>query len=431
MIAHFWIRVSRSRGRASAALMVIAILAGCDITHVASPNVVTPSQFQNDTGALTLRAGAIAAFAQAYSDQIVMAGLLSDELTDLTGSFKADQRIIATNGSLGSNYPYDELSGARINALLAIHALELYSPSSRPQIAELFAYLGNVEVFFAENMCSGVPLGVLVAGNPSYGKTLSRQQLLQRALADLDSASHFSAANDSIANLARIARARALLDSNLDLASRAAQVADSVGEGFAYSTSYGNIPNQQNTVFGALNLRGVASLSDREGINGLDFISANDPRVPRDSLGPGRFGILSDSSVSAPIKLASWIEARLIRAEADLHAGNASAWLADLNALRGDSATTGVPGLMPLADPGSSNARIDLMFRERAFWLFGSGHRQGDLRRLVRQYKRQTESVFPTGQYRNGPQRYGTDVVFVPFGESNNPNFAGCFDRLP
>jgi hypothetical protein len=35
-------------------------------------------------------------------------------------------------------------------------------------------------------------------------------------------------------------------------------------------------------------------------------------------------------------------------------------------------------------DPGTANARVDLMFRERAFSLFGTSHRVGDLRRLSR-----------------------------------------------
>ena len=44
--------------------------------------------------------------------------------------------------------------------------------------------------------------------------------------------------------------------------------------------------------------------------------------------------------------------------------------------------------LAALADPGTPAAREDLMFRERAFWLFGTGHRLGDMRRMIRQYGR-------------------------------------------
>ena len=64
-------------------------------------------------------------------------------------------------------------------------------------------------------------------------------------------------------------------------------------------------------------------------------------------------------------------------------------------------------------------------------WL--TGHRLGDMRRLIRQYSRTESTVFPTGAllYR-ASDSYGTDVNFVvPFAERNNPNFKGCTDRNP
>jgi hypothetical protein len=70
------------------------------------------------------------------------------------------------------------------------------------------------------------------------------------------------------------------------------------------------------------------------------------------------------------------------------------------------------------------------MFSERAFWFFATGHRLGDLRRLVRQYGRAAESVFPTGAYFKGGT-YGPDVNLpIPFDELNNPLAqSGCLDR--
>jgi hypothetical protein len=72
----------------------------------------------------------------------------------------------------------------------------------------------------------------------------------------------------------------------------------------------------------------------------------------------------------------------------------------------------------------------DFHFAERAFWLWGTAHRLGDLRRLVRQYGRGSESVFPTGPYFKAGSTYGTDMNLpVPIEEQNNPNFSGCIDR--
>ena len=61
-----------------------------------------------------------------------------------------------------------------------------------------------------------------------------------------------------------------------------------------------------------------------------------------------------------------------------------------------------------LATPANQKAAIDLYFREKAFWLFSRGTRLGDLRRLVRQYKRTQDNVFPTGTFHEkGARRTG------------------------
>jgi hypothetical protein len=77
---------------------------------------------------------------------------------------------------------------------------------------------------------------------------------------------------------------------------------------------------------------------------------------------------------------------------------------------------------------------VDQLFRERAFWMFSTGHRTGDLRRLIRQYSRAANTVFPTGQWHKGGN-YGVDVtVPLPQAELNNPNLPGttstCIDRV-
>ena len=65
----------------------------------------------------------------------------------------------------------------------------------------------------------------------------------------------------------------------------------------------------------------------------------------------------------------------------------------------------------------------DLHFSERAFWMFSTGHRLGDLRRLVRQYERNADSVLPWGDYHRGGT-YGSDVNLpIPIAEAFNPNF--------
>jgi hypothetical protein len=124
------------------------------------------------------------------------------------------------------------------------------------------------------------------------------------------------------------------------------------------------------------------------------------------------------------VTIVSGVEARLIEAEAQLRAGNAAGALTTLNALRAatGAGSGGVAGLAPLTDAGAADARINQLFRERAFWLFGRGHRVGDLRRLIRQYNRPANTVFPTGAWHKSGN-YGSDVTIpVPLAEQNNPN---------
>ena len=104
---------------------------------------------------------------------------------------------------------------------------------------------------------------------------------------------------------------------------------------------------------------------------------------------------------------------------------NNPAYLTTLNDLRANYS----PTLPALTDPATQAAREDMLFRERAFWLFGRGNRLGDLRRLIRQYGRPANSVFPTGAYVKGGN-YGTDVNFpMVQAEQNNPAFSSCIDR--
>jgi hypothetical protein len=82
-----------------------------------------------------------------------------------------------------------------------------------------------------------------------------------------------------------------------------------------------------------------------------------------------------------------------------------------------------------LPAPATKDEAVTLFFREKAFWTFSRGQRVGDLRRMIRQYGRTQDKVFPVGQHYKGGN-YGTDVNFpVPDAERVNPQFTGCLDR--
>ena len=103
--------------------------------------------------------------------------------------------------------------------------------------------------------------------------------------------------------------------------------------------------------------------------------------------------------------VADGIEARLIEAELQLRNTDYSGMTTTLNDLRAGADI----GLDDLGEPGTQAEAEDLLFSERAFWLFATGHRLGDMRRLIRQYDRTEDEVFPSGTYIKGGS-YGTDV---------------------
>ena len=92
--------------------------------------------------------------------------------------------------------------------------------------------------------------------------------------------------------------------------------------------------------------------------------------------------------------LATGLEAALIVAESQLQAGQTNAWATSLNALRQSAPALLASGEAIDSLPSDSTTlasttmQVDVMFRERAFWLYLTGHRLSDMRRLIRQYHR-------------------------------------------
>jgi hypothetical protein len=407
----------------------LVAVGGCaDLTRVTDPAIVQPSDLDNPSGALALQAGALSRLFQYFSQASFTTGLLADEFYATpadAGNYPEDARDLSVTTTNGTPFRLEE---ARVDALIAIAQLKRYAPSPASSIGELYALVAATEVFFTESLCNGVPVATVSGTTATYGPTLSRSQLIAQALEDLDSAAAYSTQSDSIANLAAVLHARILLDSG-DVPS-AARVVATVPITFVYTAQLDDTTSENNVYVNITGQR--ASTSDREGINGLPFVSTQDPRLPTVAI-PSSSGTLyipaNANSGSAPLVLASGVEVQLVVAEAELAAHNATAWASTLNALR----ASGLAGPMtPLPADSTTSAspatQLLVMFRERAFWLFGTGHRLGDLRRLVRQYGLPVEGVFPTGLYEGGPATYGTSVLW-PIAAGTG--YSGCTDTNP
>jgi hypothetical protein len=417
-------------------------LGACDsILEVNDPDIVTDAG--SAAGAVALKNGVILRFNQAMDGSgdapdgfFLLGGLLADEWRS-GDTFEqrntTDFRVVnVTNSFLPTIFR--SASRVRNEGAAAIAALRQYSPTPATNIGQVYALIAFVENQFGEFFCNGIPFSDIVDGNIVFGTAVSYDSAFRRAANHADSALAFVAGADSarIKAFAQLIKGRALLNRNQPAAAATAVAA--VPTSFQYLSTH-----SVNSTDNVLWLQGISLrryvMGDNEGTNGLNFISANDPRVPtffptlKNSFDNTLQNVVAPNiwvNRTDPVVIASGIEARLIEAEAALRAGDNVGFIAKLNVAR---ATRN--DLPPLADPGTQTAREDLLFRERAFWLFSTGHRLGDLRRLIRQYGRNSESIFPTGAWFKGGV-YGSDVNFpVPFSENNNPNFTQCTDRAP
>lgn len=411
----------------------LAVLAGCDsLTSVDAPDVIEPTSLETPEGALALRAGALRRFDELYGSGLTegivgASGLVTDELVSGETTLRSDTDA-RREVDLAITGWWTTLGTARQAIVQAIPYMLQYQPAQGARTGQLFSLLGMTEVLVGENACSGATLSRAAGGQPVYGASLTTAQVFDSALVHFDSAVTLSADSAGPLNLALIGRGRTLL--NLGRFDEAAAAVATVPTEFVYHAEFGDAA-QQNSTFSGVQLD--AGVADRQGTNGLDYVTGADPRVPtqfRNIADDGvtqMYGFTPYATTASPIVVASGREARLIEAEAALRAGDAPGWLGALNALRAGF----TPALAPLVDPSDEAARVDLMFRERAFWLFLTAHRLGDLRRLITQYGRAPDAVFPTGTYKDGVAYGSATYLALPTEETFNPNFTGCDAGVP
>jgi len=438
---------ARGAGRlvlAGALAIGVAACSSEEILDVPDIDVATPESVAGVAALSTVLSGAIGDFAVAYSGsagtdgQISISALFTDELqwaetfpTRQEVDIRSIQPVNATMDPI-----FRSLQRARTSAGRAAGAFARFGPAA-PGYAEALNLEGTVYNLAGENYCSGVPFSELVDGQSVFGAGLPRDSAFTRAVVRADSAlkvlgSATAAAAATQRAFAQTVRGRALL--NLGQFAAAAAAVATVPSTFQYQVFHSeNSGRQHNGLFALVYEGRRFTVGEREGINGLPFRSEQDSRVPNvrgaESLATGFDGTTplflqqKYPTRSTAVTVANGTEARLIEAEASLRGGNFAAALTILNTLRTGAELSG------LADPGTAASRENLLFRERAYWLWLTSHRLGDMRRLVRQYGRGAETVFPTGPFFKGGT-YGTDVNFpIPFDESNNPSFTGCIDR--
>jgi len=439
------------RGVLVAATAVVAA-AGCsptDVLSVTDPDIVNPGDVQSEAGANAVRLGALARLNAATSGDeslFLLGGLFADEWINgdsFAARWDIDRRSMTQENSfiLPANRV---LHRARIGAQQAVELLQEFAPNAPAwQIAEMHMVQGYATNLLAEHFCNGLLFSELEDGREQFGAPITGDSAFTRALAHVDAGLAITFGNTAddqrVLNALRLTRGRILM--NLNRPADAATAVADVPKTFQYVMLHAQTTTSNQIWLFNQNARRY-SVGNNEGGNGLNFATAGDPRVPvcvggdaacraigatftqRDDLGTPYHVQMLWPLRESPVAVMQGVDARMILAEAQLRAGAPDQALATLNDAR---ATIGVPGqpplnLAPLTLEATPEAQTDQLFREKAFWTFARGYRTGDLRRLIRQYGRNAESVFPTGEWHKSGT-YGTNVSMpIPFQETNNPN---------
>ena len=461
------------------------VFAACHLLDVSNPDIVPPEGLNGTAALPTIRAGAIGDLHIAYTGSgaqgsggttegvILLGGMLADELIN-TETFP--DRILADarrpqRESVTLTNVFRNVHRARRAAEVAAGKFRTYSPDTTLDagLAEMLSLAGYAYVFLAENYCSGVAVSTVNAnGSFTYGDPLTSAQVLDTALnrfqqalmaaLALDTVKAFAVGDSSLlksirasrtnmSSLARVGIGRVLLD--MGNASAADTAVAAVATTFAYLIQHDlNTTRQQNGVFNGMRKFKRYGVPDVEGRVGLAWRSLTDPRTPSFRTPATNKGFdgstpqwdqnrYVDEKAATP--LASGLEARLIHAEAALLRGDTATYLSTLNALRSTppsyilSGTAVLAAITPaLTSPADSNAAVTQLFTERGRWLWLTGHRLSDLRRLERQYARPDSLVFPNGGYFKSGLQYGGATSYpIPLDEDNNPKSHGCLSTAP
>ena len=458
----------RFGGRAAVGALAAVLLIGAaacsritePLLEADDPDLILPSNVNSLPGARAVANGALGRFRSSTAGgegMWLFGGLMTDEWatsSTFIQNDEADQRTVQELNTQVTGF-FRSVNRVRTAANQAIPLLRTYDSTNVALIGEMYFARGFAEMQLAQDFCNGIPLSDAAGEDVAYDSPRTGAEVLAKAVISYDSAIGFTTGTAAQAVLvntaARIGKARALMGLNQYAAASVAVAG--IATTFRYQhtfslTTSDNITWNQGFSAKRYSVGDSIDGNNRDILvrNAIPFTSARDPRLPvTDSKITAPVTIGQDGGTVmrltliydrlTPIDVVNGIDARLIEAEAQLAAGNVTGWLTTLNGLRNGTTrvtsigTVTVPSMTSLTDPGTTEARISLTFREKAFWTFSRGQRLGDLRRLVRQYGRAPTAVFPEGvHFKAG--NYGTDVNFpVVTDEKNNPNFTGCIDR--
>lgn len=330
-----------------AAAVALATLAGCrEILKANAPQLIEESTLTQPNNAPVIVAGAVGDFECALASYIAVMGDISDEFADAQANaaiWDLDRRtnfaqtaLYSTGTCGGFGGIYTPVATARFQADNSLKLLDGWTdaqvPGRQNLIARMADYAGYSLILLGEGFCSAaIDLGPEMT--PAQTFALAEQRF-SRAL----QVAQPGAAGDSLRSLARVGRARARTDQN-KLAEADADAA-LVPAGFTFNAQYSSSSGRsENRVFRANNTNGTITVDPS--FRSQTVGGQADSRVPVADAGRGgsfpqiRLFVQNKyASLNAPIPIASFREAILIRAEAAAKAGDGTAAVSFINQLR-------------------------------------------------------------------------------------------------
>jgi len=410
--------------------LALSLLGGCnELLKSEAPQLIQESTLQQPANAQVIVAGVVADFECAFSQYVAVMGTLSDEFSDSQANaaiWDIDRRtnfpstgLYSTGGCGGFGGVYTPISAARYQADNTLKLLDGWTDAEVPGrmalIARTAAYAGYSLILLGEGFCSAaIDLGPEMMPAQTFALAEAR---FTRAITTATTVG--GAAGDSIRFLALVGRARARI--NQGKRAEAATDAALVPIGFVFNARYSAASGRsENRVFRSNNTIGTITVD--ASFRGLTVDGVADTRTPVVDAGRGGsfpairlFSQNKYASLSAPIPIATWREALLIRAEAAVEAGNVAGAVGFINQLR---QRVGV-ALPAYASADAAAVRTQLV-EERRRELFLESHRLFDTIRFNLPLIPAAGAPFP-----NGGGTYGSNkcLPLPDIERLNNPNF--------
>jgi hypothetical protein len=411
--------------------MVFSIGACSDLLDVSDPGSIQGEQLSDPALETLIVNGVIGEFQVAYGSYALWSGVLSDEIfTDHTNvavrEFSLHNFIDLNDTNEGVYVNLQRTRQSADDASQRLKDMLGAGASTSLNLARVYAYGAYSYVLLAEGFCE-IPVNLSEPHPPA--------EIFRRGVARFDSAiatatayrgtttvaANVAAANDII-NMSNLGAARASL--KLGELAKARAYAALVPANYEKLVLYSsNSVRENNPVH-----RPARTADPFVGIHPT-FQGLNDPRVP--TLATARLGLNSNPifppqkpaqyagwsaaavttiDITTNIKLATYLEAQYIIAEAD---GPTASTLAFVNARRavGNQAPVSLTGTALMTELRAQRARD----------FFLTGQRLGDLRR----YLAAGTDLFPKGKYPVFADFYGENKCFlVPLSEkAGNPSY--------